>query len=104
MDEGFVLTEQPLSVIFCSCAFTKYPSKLFYWSQRAMAVQEKSHNTGCKSEFHNQHLCYIYCHKPKIDIDQLEDMLIDAEYACSECLRMANSKEKLCQPIRLGNR
>ena len=61
----------------------------------------RTHNTNCESALHEQHLCYLYCHKPKIyDVQQFDEKLKGAEYVCSECLRTAKDKN-LCEPVKL---
>ena len=67
-----------------------------------MSEESKSHNADCLSDFHSQHLCYIYCHRlHDKDAEQFEEMLKDAKYLCLGCDRMAKNKENLCEPVKI---
>lgn len=67
-----------------------------------MAEENVQHNTQCKSESHNQHLCYFLSQGLHLtEPQQYEAMIQNPDFKCEHCGRVAKSDENLCEPVPL---
>ena len=67
-----------------------------------MAKQNNEHNTECKSELHDQHLCYIISQGFHLTDEQEYNAIVkDAQFKCQHCGRIAKSDQSLCEPAKL---
>lgn len=63
---------------------------------------EETHNTECKSESHNKHLCYMVSQGFHLsDAEEYNDLIQDAKFKCRHCGRAAKSADNLCEPVEL---
>ena len=67
-----------------------------------MAVLKTEHNLECKSELHEQHLCYIISQGFHLSDEQEYRALVEnAEHKCAHCGRVAKSSDNLCVPTHM---
>ena len=67
-----------------------------------MATEHVHHNTECKSEDHDKHLCYITSQGFHLsDAEEFKALINEPKYKCQHCGRKANSDENLCVPVKL---
>ena len=67
-----------------------------------MLEQNVQHNTECKSEEHDQHLCYIISQGFHLsDEQELKALTENPKFKCNHCGRKANSDRNLCVPLKL---
>ena len=67
-----------------------------------MAEENVQHNIECKSELHNQHLCYFVSQGLHLtDEEKYKAMVSEPEFKCGHCGRVAKSDKNLCEPVPL---
>jgi hypothetical protein len=67
-----------------------------------MADENCQHNTDCKSQSHDQHLCYFVSQGFHLsDAEKYKTMTTEPKYKCQHCGRVANSDQNLCVPVEL---
>ena len=67
-----------------------------------MSEENTQHNSECKSEEHDQHLCYIISQGFHLSNEQeLKNLTDNPEFKCNHCGRKANSDKNLCVPFKL---
>jgi hypothetical protein len=67
-----------------------------------MAEKQMEHNTACKSEGHNKHLCHLMYEGFHFSHSQeYKEIVQNANFRCQNCDRTANQGETLCEPIAL---
>ena len=67
-----------------------------------MAEENVQHNIECKSELHNQHLCYFVSQGFHLtDEEKYKAMVSNPEFKCEHCGRVAESDKNLCEPVPL---
>ncbi len=67
-----------------------------------MAKEDLQINSGCQTELHDQHLCYIISQGFNLTDEQEYKVLVeDARYICNHCKRKAKSDTNLCVPTPL---
>ncbi len=68
-----------------------------------MLVKEKTtHNTECRSESHDKHLCYIVSQGLHLgEPEKYKELVKNAEFRCRHCNRLAKSADNLCEPEEL---
>jgi len=60
------------------------------------------HNTKCKSESHDKHLCCMVSRGAlRSEAAKYKELVKDAEFICLYCGRSAKDIESLCVPERL---
>lgn len=63
---------------------------------------EIQHNTECKSESHDKHLCYIVSQGLHLsEPEEYKKLVNDAEFKCRTCGRLAKSADNLCVPEKM---
>jgi hypothetical protein len=66
-----------------------------------MSAEHIQHNTECKSEDHDKHLCYLISQGFNLsNIGEFKALTNKPKYQCNHCKRKANSDENLCVPAR----
>ena len=69
-----------------------------------MGEEILGHNTECRSENHDQHLCYLTSQGFHLsNPDDFQALTNDPEYKCQHCGRKANSNQNLCVPASMSN-
>ena len=64
--------------------------------------ESKSHNTRCKSESHDKHLCcLVFNGALSGNAAKYKELVKNAEFVCLYCGRTAKSFENLCVPEKL---
>jgi len=67
-----------------------------------MANEQSDHNKECKSDDHNEHLCYFVSYGYHIDNpEDYKDLVDPPRYKCYYCGRTAHNAESLCKPEEL---
>lgn len=67
-----------------------------------MATENDRSNPECKSELHNQHLCYFISQGFHLtDEQKYKDMVSEPRFSCRHCGRVAKSDQNLCEPTEL---
>jgi len=67
-----------------------------------MAEENIQGNPECKSESHNQHLCYFVSQGFHLsDKEEYKSMVEDPHFKCTHCGRVAKSDKNLCKPDKL---
>ena len=67
-----------------------------------MAQENVQHNPECRSELHDQHLCYFISQGLHLtEPEKYEAMVRDPEFKCDHCGRVAESDKNLCEPVSL---
>lgn len=67
-----------------------------------MAEQNIQHNTQCKSESFQQHLCYIVSQGFHLsNKEEYKAMVENPQFKCQHCGRVAGSDKNLCNPVKL---
>ncbi len=68
-----------------------------------MAQEFSEHNTECKSEDHDKHLCYLVSQGFHLsDAEAFEDLTNKPKFTCKHCGRKANSDQNLCVPVPIS--
>ena len=64
-----------------------------------MSKQEVNHNTDCKCEDHDKHLCYMTSQGFHIsDAEEFKALINKPQFCCKHCGRHANNNINLCLP------
>lgn len=67
-----------------------------------MAKEDLELNSGCQTELHDQHLCYIISQGFHLsDKQEYKSLVENAEYKCNHCGRIAKSGSNLCVPTHM---
>lgn len=67
-----------------------------------MTKEKTTHNTECKSELHDKHLCYIVSQGYHLsDAEEYKTIVKDPKFKCRHCGRAAHSADNLCEPEKL---
>jgi len=67
-----------------------------------MAQKNDQNNTECRSELHNQHLCYFISQGFHLtDEQKYNDMVSEQRFKCRHCGRVARDANNLCEPTEL---
>jgi hypothetical protein len=65
-------------------------------------AEEVQGNSGCNSETHTQHLCYIVSQGFHLsDAQEYKALIQEPQFKCEHCGRAANSDKNLCKPVKL---
>lgn len=67
-----------------------------------MADEYTQHNAECKSEHHDEHLCYIISQGFHLsDPQEFNELVNEPRFKCQHCGRVAKSDKNLCKPTEL---
>ncbi len=67
-----------------------------------MAQEYTEQNWECRSERHDQHLCYFISQGFHLSEEQqYKAMVQDPHFKCQHCGRVAGSDKNLCEPVKL---
>ncbi len=67
-----------------------------------MATGNDRSNPECRSELHDQHLCYFISQGFHLtDEQKYKDMVSEPRYFCQHCGRVAKGVQNLCKPTDL---
>lgn len=67
-----------------------------------MAEKNIRRNSGCESDSHDQHLCYMMSQGFHLsEPEEYQALVSQAAFKCGKCVRVAKNGKNLCKPVRL---
>jgi len=67
-----------------------------------MAIFESKDNQDCDGDEHSKHLCYFVSYGYHVDNpDDYKDLVVDPQFKCGLCGRVAHREGSLCNPRKL---